>query len=116
VPKMMLPDIGTSPPPANEAIVAGRVRTALDRGPGQVKDRAPRHAFEQTTRADPLNGCCSVPAPGDDVGAGRTPQRLLPLTICSTRSTMRRRSLVSSMRMNALVSARPSEVARKSDT
>src|SRR6202035_2930462 len=36
--------------------------------------------------------------------------------ICSTRSTMLRRSLASSMRVNARVSARPSEVARKSET
>ncbi len=36
--------------------------------------------------------------------------------ICWTRSTMRRRSLASGMRMKALVSDKPSEVARKSDT
>ena len=36
--------------------------------------------------------------------------------ICSTRSTMLRRSLESLIRVNARVSARPSEVARKSET
>src|SRR5450759_432085 len=36
--------------------------------------------------------------------------------ICSTSSTMLRRSLASGMRVKARVSARPSEVARKSET
>ncbi len=36
--------------------------------------------------------------------------------ICSTKSTMRRRSLLFLMRMNALVSESPSDVARKSAT
>src|SRR5271167_395629 len=36
--------------------------------------------------------------------------------ICSTRSTMLRRSLASPMRVKARVNARPSDVARKSDT
>src|SRR5258706_15886216 len=39
-----------------------------------------------------------------------------PPAICWTRSTIRRRSLGSGMRMKALVSDKPSEVARKSDT
>src|SRR6185312_2474231 len=38
------------------------------------------------------------------------------VAICSTRSTIRRRSLASLMPMNALVKARPSDVARKSET
>ena len=42
--------------------------------------------------------------------------RLSRLAICSTRSTMRRRNFESSIRMNALVKARPSAVARKSET
>jgi len=42
--------------------------------------------------------------------------RLSRLAICSTRSTMRRRNFESSILMNALVKARPSAVARKSET
>ena len=43
-------------------------------------------------------------------------QRSSSPAISLTRSTMRRRSLASLSRMNALVRASPSEVARKSDT
>ena len=46
---------------------------------------------------------------------GYDPSQSMP-AICSTRSTMRRRSLLLLMRINALVSDRPSEVARKSAT
>src|SRR6202011_393175 len=38
------------------------------------------------------------------------------VAICSTRSTMERRILASVMRVKARVSAKPSEVARKSET
>ena len=43
-------------------------------------------------------------------------QALSSPAICWTRSTIRRRSLASLRRMKALVSARPSDVERKSET
>src|SRR5882672_4355802 len=58
-------------------------------------------------------------APIAALANGYTLQRLSGpsrTAICSTISTMLRRSLASLMRVNARVSARPSEVARKSET
>ena len=55
---------------------------------------------------------------GESANAGGSQPPVVSLTpaISSTRSTMRRRSFGPFIRVNALVSASPSEVARKSKT
>ena len=112
-------------------LVGNLVRMTLGHGFTGEEEVGARHRGTLLKRAGlgprrtMLRGFCSVLERGQDVGsrgqtrrwwpAGRV-QALSSPAICSTRSTIRRRSLASLMPMKALVSARPSEVARKSET
>ena len=70
------------------------------------------HPAESTRLLRNRDSFCSKPQT-DEIQRLSGPSRA---AICSTSSTILRRILASVMRVNARVSARPSEVARKSET
>ena len=92
------------------------VPTRRDLGAQKFSNFAPNEKHTLRAFVAPLAKLLSVMFAIAQLECRRAVQILSLTAICSTRSTIRRRNFESEMRMKALVSAKPSEVARKSET
>src|SRR5215471_10695301 len=92
------------------------VPTRRDFGAQKFSKLAPHEKHTSRAFVAPLAKLLSVVFAIEQLERRRAVQNLSLTAICSTRSTIRRRNFESEMRMKALVNARPSEVARKSET